>query len=376
MKLIPTNISFREPKFTLKGLFISLTLSAFSFHVLAENKVDVSGFISTGVSRANRDNSFLQTRYNIEHRTSYLSGSVLGLQIDYRFDAKIKSSIQLLADNKQNDYQINAEWYYLSYQYNPNVTFRAGRLRMPIYRVSETIYVGRSYTWLRPPLEVYSLFNSITRFNGFDALYDAELGTGLVSVQGFLGQAKETIYASGQELGVNTQKLYGLVFNYEIEDFNFRFQSSDMEVVATNDVTGQEPNQITFTNFGVDYHAPAFGVLSEFVKMHLSNVKYLTVDPGPADVYAGYVTLTRSIGKLTPYLTFGKTEAEGFYGTNTGSSTTIGFRYDNNNAVATKFSIFRGNAGDQFLILSTGSVTLDEYQDDVTVVSLAFSHNF
>lgn len=370
------NYSYKGIPFVFKSLMLFFLFWCFSFPVLASDKVNISGFVSTGVSHADKENSFLKSHYNIDHRANFLSDSVLGLQVDYRFDSKLKTSIQLLAENVQNNYQMSAEWYYLSYQYNPKLTLRAGRLRLPSYRVSETIYVGRSYVWVRPPVEVYSLFNSLTRYNGFDALYDSEMGSGLLSAQAYIGQAKERVFVVGEEIDINTHKLFGLVVNYEISDFNFRFQTSRLDVVSEDDVSGDPPNELTFVNFGLDYHSSAFGVISEFVKLSMNDFGYVGADSGSADVHGGYITFTYASGKLTPYFTYGKTEADGFYGETSGDSTSIGLRYDNSNSIATKFSIFRGNVGDQFLIMRTGTYTLDEYEEEVTIASLVFSHNF
>ena len=88
--------------------WLCLLTSPFSF---AEMNIKLSGFLTAGGAISDNEDSYLGKSYT--DKTDFSSDSILGLQIDSRFNDKARISGQLVAQ-KQNDFEVEAEWLYIA----------------------------------------------------------------------------------------------------------------------------------------------------------------------------------------------------------------------------------------------------------------------
>jgi hypothetical protein len=99
--------------------------------------------------------------------------SLLALQMDADMGDGLSSTMQFISRGSQN-FDVNLEWAYLTYDINDSLSISAGRMRSPYYRYSDFIDVRYSYSWVSPPSRVYSF--DYPGFDGLSLLYNYSLG--------------------------------------------------------------------------------------------------------------------------------------------------------------------------------------------------------
>jgi hypothetical protein len=161
------------------SLAIALLMTA-SFAQASD--ISVSGFISVGGGFVDDENSLSYNGYDEEDLT--FDRNLAGLQVVGKVSDKITATVQLIA-RSENDYEVNAEWAYLTWQATDAIKVRAGRLRTPFYMYSDFLDVGYAYGWITPPREVYYLpFNN---FDGVDFYTSKTLGIFDTTLQAYFG---------------------------------------------------------------------------------------------------------------------------------------------------------------------------------------------
>lgn len=151
--------------------------------------VNISGFLSVGGGMVD-ENYPVDTpgespvNYKGFEEDFTFDRNLLGLQVTGQVSERVSATAQLIA-RSGNDYQVDAEWAYLSWQASENGKVRAGRLRTPLYMYSDYLDVGYSYPWISAPNEVYYLpFNNV---DGLDYYVTAPLGSFDTSFQAYFG---------------------------------------------------------------------------------------------------------------------------------------------------------------------------------------------
>lgn len=181
---------------------IALLLSA---PLANASDVNFSGFISVGGGMLDDEDAVSYGGYDEEDFT--LDRNLLGLQVTGQVNEKVTATAQLIA-RSGNDYQVDAEWAYLSWQANDSVKVRAGRLRTPFYMYSDFLDVGYSYAWITPPQEVYYLpFNNV---DGVDVYLTGTLGIFDTSLQAYFGSFTDELTIGGVLADAQTRNQLGL----------------------------------------------------------------------------------------------------------------------------------------------------------------------
>jgi hypothetical protein len=167
--------------------------------------VNFSGFLSVGGGMVDDEDAVAYGGYNEDDLT--FDRNLLGLQVTGQVNEKVTATAQLIA-RSNNDYQVDAEWAYLSWQASDSVKVRAGRLRTPFYMYSDFLDVGYSYTWITPPQEVYYLpFNNV---DGVDVYLTGTLGIFDTSLQAYFGSFTDELTFSGAIADAETRNQMGL----------------------------------------------------------------------------------------------------------------------------------------------------------------------
>jgi hypothetical protein len=163
------------------GLSLAVACMMFTPWAIASD-VNISGFLSVGGGMVDDESSVSYDGYSDEDLT--FDRNLLGLQFTGQVNEKITATVQLIA-RSEKDYQVDAEWAYLSWQATDNGKVRVGRLRTPLYMYSDYLDVGYSYPWISAPNEVYYLpFNNV---EGVDYYVTAPLGSFDASFQAYFG---------------------------------------------------------------------------------------------------------------------------------------------------------------------------------------------
>ncbi len=147
----------------------------------ASNPLNIHGFASVGMVKASQDT---EHRFGFNKKMDYSTDSVLALQMSYALNQDAKFVIQLTAQGKQY-FDVGADWAYVDYQWTDNLRTKLGRIRSPLYYFSESVDVGFSYPFIRPPLEVYAADDN--SLEGLDISYDFNFFSLPSTVQIFTG---------------------------------------------------------------------------------------------------------------------------------------------------------------------------------------------
>jgi hypothetical protein len=167
--------------------------------------INFSGFLSVGGGFVDDEKSPAYKGYDEEDLT--FDKNLLGLQVTGQVNEKLSATAQLIA-RSENDYQVNAEWAYLTWQASDSIKVRAGRLRTPFYMYSDFIDVGYAYAWISPPSEVYYLpFNNV---DGVDFYATSTLGIFDTSIQAYFGSFDDEFTLTGTPTTASTRNQMGL----------------------------------------------------------------------------------------------------------------------------------------------------------------------
>ncbi len=141
-----------------------------------------------------------------------------GLQLGWTLNDQLDFNVQGLVANDVNDStRVSISWAYLNAQLNPNWSVKIGRFRTPNYMYADTLDVGYSYPWVRPPVDLYTTSGSFHSGNGILLQYKLPLDQGYLQIEPYLnrttgdktgGQAGNTHFSTVQG-GISTTWVNG-----------------------------------------------------------------------------------------------------------------------------------------------------------------------
>lgn len=108
-----------------------------------------------------------------EDSWDFRKGSLIALQMNADLEDKLSATAQFLSRGT-NDFEVEMEWAYLSYEINDELRLNAGRMQAPFYRYSDYLDVHYAYNWLEAPDRVYNL--RFPSFDGLSLLYNTSIG--------------------------------------------------------------------------------------------------------------------------------------------------------------------------------------------------------
>lgn len=310
----------------IAGFFACLAL--YGSPVRAEG-FTFSGFGSAGIVHENaRDMGF--TRYITQPQpenndTSYLTDTLLGLQVNYAISPQLEAVGQLvLRDQKYGNFNRSLEWAYLKWQPDTNVDLRFGRVGADTFMLSDYRHVGFAQLWARPPGEFYGWI-PIFSINGADASYRFRTGNTYWQLKGQLGNSKsqlptgpDTNYSFEADkfrslslraengpwqfmtaitaLRVGSEAVPSLVTNWltTIGGMGFIPPAIRSEARELNKGLWTEGADVRYLTFGGSYQEGPWQVQAEIAKVR-SDSPVL-----PAGLSA-YIVAGRRFGSVTPY---------------------------------------------------------------------------
>ncbi|MCQ1059233.1 porin [Photobacterium sp. ZSDE20] len=268
----------------------------------------ISGFGSTSITKSDNSAPLFVNR-EITDNTCYDCDTIFGLQADLSIIDDLKASVQVVKRPQDHWSSPELEWAYLNYEFS-QFSVRAGKLRIPLFLVSEYFYVGQAYPWARPPQEVYDSILGFTSFEGASASWLWEFNDEtVVRFSPFYGLENDsTLNISGRRLTFKSDYMVGL--SAEVSGFNYRVHFGYMN---SKYIVSPRPNSdketLNIYTLGGEYSMDDWLFMSE-----------VQTD----DVQTNwYVSAAYNINKFTPYLVYG--ESHDRRKTN---SVTAGVRYD------------------------------------------------
>ncbi len=312
---------------TLAACLAVTTLVAGAFASMpARADVSFHGFGQAAVgSTLGNNRSVSGTEYSAD--PSFTPETLLALQIQAPLSDKILATAQVVSTGAEGqEFTPKFEWAYVSYWLGDHWLFKAGRQRLPLYRYSESLEVGESYTWIRPPLSVYQ--SSVNDFDGLSATGDYEFGKWTLQPELNYGTANNHYISSGTTFDFNAPRGYGAALalgyehllqirgtlNYGTGSLVDETALPQLQAVLSNSVVGNPPvpadnsalvnaygpqnHSLSFYGGSVDFHPGHWHFLGEYHGVHY---------PGPLvqKERGYYVAASYTADRWTPILTYG-----------------------------------------------------------------------
>jgi hypothetical protein len=107
---------------------------------------------------------------------NFAINTLFGLQGEAIITDRFTATVQAVAYNtRSTDYDVKADWAYLSYVTDMGLVLRAGKFRLPLFNSSELTYVGYARDWVRPALPFYGIAG-FEHYTGGDLIYHVDNG--------------------------------------------------------------------------------------------------------------------------------------------------------------------------------------------------------
>ncbi len=295
---------------------------------LREPLFTLNGFGTAGVVRnTNQGGDF--TLHALQREGAGVSGdwsakidSRIGAQVTANFSPQLSAILQAVIEQREDgDFDAAVDWATLKYQATPDLSFRIGRVILPLLLYSDNYKVGYAQHWLRAPVEVYRLI-PLTSSDGIDMLYRIKHGKfqhtlqlaygdntrrapegGVVRIrQGWLisdtvdiGPLTVHATAAGSHTTIDVTP-YNELFN------GYRLVAKGLlpgdAAAAQAIINKYEPDHriTTFYSMGASYDPGKWFVTSELAQVNSKSVF--------GTRFAWYATGGYRIGKFLPYLTY------------------------------------------------------------------------
>ncbi|MFS1423297.1 outer membrane protein [Shewanella sp. 10N.286.48.B5] len=234
---------------------------------------------------------------------NFNEGSKFGLQGTFAITDQTQAVMQLMMRG-ENDWDVEAEWAYISHRFDNGIQARAGKSRLPLFMYSDYLDIGYAQPFVRPPSDVYDPV-PFTSYTGGDVSYDVEFDDSTMTIQAFGGQSEAAGVDMKNILGVNvtwtdeTWTLRGL-YGEAILDGDVKRQITqelmpNTEIDVTVTLLEIDREKGTFAGVGASYDNGSFLAITELTRIE--------VDGAYPDSDSGYLTLGYRINDFTPYVT-------------------------------------------------------------------------
>ncbi|MDB6061640.1 MAG: hypothetical protein JWM78_1743 [Verrucomicrobiaceae bacterium] len=343
------------------------------------DKLKINGYMSVyGVKATDRA---LTLGSGVDNQINFKSDTVAAVQFDYQLTDRVNAVVQLQSAGK-NNYDLKAPWAFLGYKLTDSTKIRAGRMVVPNYLYADSIDVGYTYPWVRPPIEMYGV--DAIEYQGVDVLQSFNFGGWNNTLQVFFGDL------GGDNSGYSLHSSYGTGAGVTLNNdaWTLRASATHAEGLTLDPTLAAFKGNINYFSAAVRYDNGALFALVEGKQVRVSG----DLDKLTPDTDGFYTTLGYQIGEFMPYATWAKAYSVNdadMIGVNPKQhvqSTGIGLRYNLNEKVvlkgeATKYDHFNGTLGASGLAaVPFGRLATDTAQgldkDGATVMSLGFDAIF
>ena len=165
----------------------------------------ITGGIST--SEAERaDGSELRLYGYEDDDYNFRPESKLALQASSNLGNGLSVTAQAIARGA-DDFNVEMEWAFVSYDFGDASRINLGKLRIPFYQYSDFLDVGYAYPWIRPPESVYDLFFST--MEGANLQLNGAMGSWDSGLQLVLGRTSNDLLIVGEESQADLRNLWG-----------------------------------------------------------------------------------------------------------------------------------------------------------------------
>lgn len=301
--------------------YLTLLLASQLSSAMSLEDLNINGFATAAVSATNDSEVFFGDA-NTDY--SFSPDSLISVQINAPINDKVAFTTQLMSRG-ENDYEFEAGWAYAEFKANQYISIKTGRLRLPLYMISQSLEVGYSYPWARPPIAVYGQLD-FDQLDGVDMIVRVPMGDATLNLQPFFGSNKSDQSVFGNDATLRARNLSGLNirFNYEWANFRLGYTTGDFSLsglstintaLTTTAKLGFEDisKEFDINEFGGEFFAAGikltlgdFLIMAEYAERRSTGVAY--------DLKGGYLSLAYTVADFwTPYITVEHIESDEDY---------------------------------------------------------------
>lgn len=271
--------------------------------------IDIHGFLTAGYAKSNA-RSDVATDLGITKQGSFNDISVAGLQFTMPLGEKFSATTQIIADgNDVEKFDVRAAWAYLKYKPINDLSVKAGRIRNPLFMLSQYLNVGYAYNFVEPPQEVYQVV-PVPNLTGVTADYKHTFSNGwYVETQPIFASTKEDVYISGASVESTFHDFVGaslavgnkwlLLRGVAVTTKTSAESPASVVVSPTLTVTFPSLSNVrsNFWGVGLQIEKDHFHFLSEYGARNLRNTIY-------GGLYGWYANVGYQLGKFMPNITY------------------------------------------------------------------------
>ncbi len=329
---------------------LTCVLASFGSTTATAADLKFTGFATAGYAVSDQDFRYL--RY-IDNEGTFKADSLAGVQAEAQFNPQWGATLQMVASaprTRDDGLEAKIRWAFISFRPDNDWLFRVGRLRPPFFIHSQNAEVGVTYDQARLPQEVYSL-SPVYDFDGGAVTKTWLLESAETSLDAYWGKAKikfRVFPRDDPQPDYVSEKITatGVIFSYATDSLLLRggVHRATVELESgrvlprtytpssipfppptggTLLVPGDFFSKFDFTvlTLGADWRAGDWRVTGEYVQRFLKDINL------GLGGKSAYVTLARSVGKWTPYLTHARllsdSDTRGIYQTLNGTPVPI-----------------------------------------------------
>jgi opacity protein-like surface antigen len=303
----------------LNKSLLALTLSGLLI-APAYADLTINGFasIKAGMTLDSDD-----TLYGYEDSLDFKNESLFAVQLMSDLGDKLSVTAQLMGRGA-NDFDVEFEWAFISYELSDEVRINAGRLRTPFYKYSDFRDVGYAYDWLRVPQSVYGLgFDNI---EGISLYHTTQLGNFDSSLQLIAGAYDGDARISNTDVNAEIKDVLGATWELSQDWYSMRAAYLIGKVSVATESVQLQPG-VTFGDFFNGLAGAGLGALVAQIDIveddgaffgvgftadkndWLLVAEYTTLKVDNsfiADQKNLYISLGRRFDSITPYISYEK----------------------------------------------------------------------
>jgi len=333
--------------------------------------VTLSGFGTLGAVTTNHNDaefrSTLRQESGADKGVDFGVDSKLGLQANGQFGDTFSAVSQILVQRAATN-SAALEWLYGEAKLPAGFAFKAGRMVLPTFMVSESRAVGYANHWLRAPAEFYSLYPA-SSFDGGQLVYRNSFGPINVTGQLSAGKSKVGVAVLG---GVHDFKFDSLrSVNLLLESGSWLLRLGQTKTDLTIEGVPLPTIEDKYTGAGLQYDNGSAIVMAEY-----STRREKSAAGALFDTNAWYASAGWRFGAWTPYAMVSRTLPKGIGAADHRHDRTdaLGLRWDAATNVAVKAQIQNTNSGE--LLFTNASNSFLSERPNVRVLSLAVDFVF
>lgn len=206
------------------------------------SRLEINGFATASLAKA--DEAAGAPNGITDNGWSTQSDDIMGLQMSFMMNEKASYTIQMVSKHASDNHAVRTEWSYFAYQINNKLRFRAGRIRIPYYMLSESVEVGYSYNWVRPPTELYNLSSNNAEM--MDLTYQHSFGLFNTTSRLWVGrQADIQNLGGGLEMIFTSDNIVGFTFDVNKGPYSGHFGALYVPKVSNTFSGSEEGQQVT-----------------------------------------------------------------------------------------------------------------------------------